>query len=400
MKNGESNKQKFIDMKAKSLILAVATILFVVAPWASINAQTKKPKITFKETEYDFGKFPEERGKVSHSFEFTNTGGEPLIINNVRSSCGCTVTDWTKKPVPPGGKGYIKATYNASHRPGKFTKTITVSSNATNPVVVLRVKGEVMPKKKTLKDLYPQKFNQLRARSNHIAMMKMKNTEKKTDSLEVLNDSEDTITIGFQLVPKHLTIKAVPEKLLPHKKGHIVVTYDAAKKNDWGYVIDRLYITINGKRVTSNRLNVSANITEDFSNVDPKKAPKIEFDHIDYDFGEATDGDVVIHKFPFKNTGKSDLMIRKVKASCGCTATLVGDKVIKKGKESYIEAKFNTRGRGGHKQYKTITVITNDPQHPQIILRLHGFVNKKEAQKTQQAAPAKKEAPKASPQNK
>jgi len=159
---------------------------------------------------------------------------------------------------------------------------------------------------------------------------------------------------------------------------------------DWGYVIDRLYITINGKRVTSNRLNVSANITEDFSNVDPKKAPKIEFDNINYNFGEVTEGETVVHKFKFKNTGKSDLIIRKVKSSCGCTATLVGDKIIKKGKGSYIEAKFNTQGRGGKKQYKTITVITNDPERPQIILKLHGFVKKKENKKETPKAPIKK----------
>jgi len=71
---------------------------------------------------------------------------------------------------------------------------------------------------------------------------------------------------------------------------------------------------------------------------------------------------------------------------------LVGDKVIKKGKKSYIEAKFNTRGRGGHKQYKTITVISNDPEHPQVILRLHGYVKKKDANK----APAGKTSSKAS----
>ena len=377
-------------MRLKSLILAITTVMFIASPWLRIEAQTKKPKITFKETEHDFGKIHEEKGKVSHTFEFTNTGGEPLIINNVRSSCGCTVADWTKKPVLPGEKGYIKASYNPANRPGKFSKTITINSNATNPVVVLRVKGEVIPKKKTLKDIYPKKFNQLRARSNHIAMMKMKNTETKTDSLEVINDSDEPITIGFQLVPKHIKIKAVPEKLLPHKKGHIVVTYDASQKNDWGYVIDRLYITINGKRVTSNRLNVSANITEDFSNVDPKKAPKIEFDNINYNFGEVTEGETVVHKFKFKNTGKSDLIIRKVKSSCGCTATLVGDKIIKKGKGSYIEAKFNTQGRGGKKQYKTITVITNDPERPQIILKLHGFVKKKENKKETPKAPIKK----------
>jgi hypothetical protein len=372
-------------MKALRVAILMAATILIAAPWAKIKAQTKKPKITFKETEFDFGKIHEEQGKVTHVFEFTNTGGEPLILNNVRSSCGCTVADWPKKPIPPGGKGQIKAIYNASHRPGRFTKTITVNSNAENPIVVLRIKGEVIPRKKTLKDIYPQKFGVLRARSNHIAMMKIKNTETKTDSLEVINDSDQPITIGFQLVPQHLTVKAVPEKLGPHKKGHIVVTYDAKKKNDWGYVIDRMYVTINGKRITTNRLNVSANIVEDFSNVDLKKAPKIEFDQIDYDFGEVTDGDIVTHKFTFKNTGKGDLIIRKVKSSCGCTATLVGDKVIKKGKKSYIEAKFNSRGRGGHKQYKTITVISNDPEHPQVILRLHGMVKRKDANNGQNA---------------
>ncbi len=387
-------------MKGKKVLMWVVAIVgIVIFPATQIMAQTVKPKMTFKETEYDFGKVKEEQGKVTHSFEFTNTGGEPLIINNVRTSCGCTASEWSKDPIPPGGKGHIKAIYNAKHRPGRFTKTITVSSNAVNSPVVLRVRGEVIPKKKTLADIYPQKFGVLRARSNHIALMKVKNTEVKTDSMEVINDSDEPITIGFQLVPAHLKVKAVPEKLGPHKKGYIVVTYDAAKKNDWGYNIDRMYVTINGKRVTSNRLNVSANIVEDFSNVNLKKAPKVEFEHIDYDFGEATDGDMVIHKFPFKNTGKSDLIIRKVKASCGCTATLVGDKVIKKGKSSYIEAKFNTRGRGGHKQYKTITVITNDPEHPQIILRLHGFVKKKTAAQQQQPVKgqnnaAHKQAPK------
>ena len=142
----------------------------------------------------------------------------------------------------------------------------------------------------------------------------IKNTEVRTDSLNIINTGTAPITIGFEKVPEHLTLKAVPATLKPNQKGHIVATYDAAKKNDWGFVIDRIYITINGQRITNNRLSVSATIKEDFSKMtekEKKNAPHVAFDTLTFNFGTINQGDVVSHNFKFKNTGKSDLLIRK-----------------------------------------------------------------------------------------
>ena len=82
---------------------------------------------------------------MSFEFKFTNEGKTPLILNNVRSSCGCTVPSWTKEPVQPGSGGSIKVVYNTASI-GAFNKSVTVNSNAVNSTVLLQIKGNVVQK--------------------------------------------------------------------------------------------------------------------------------------------------------------------------------------------------------------------------------------------------------------
>lgn len=96
---------------------------------------------TFDAQNFDFGKI-KQGTPVTHEFKFTNTGKVPMIITNVQASCGCTTPDWSKDPVPPGGKGFIKATYNAAST-GAFNKAVTVTANIPNGSVQLFIKGEV-----------------------------------------------------------------------------------------------------------------------------------------------------------------------------------------------------------------------------------------------------------------
>lgn len=96
--------------------------------------------LAFKNEVHDFGTLG-EGPNAEHEFSFTNTGKEPIIINQVQASCGCTTPTWSKEPVLPGQKGSVKAVYSTQGRPGNFTKTITVTSNAG--VKVLTIKGNV-----------------------------------------------------------------------------------------------------------------------------------------------------------------------------------------------------------------------------------------------------------------
>ncbi|XZF16668.1 DUF1573 domain-containing protein [Chitinophagaceae bacterium MMS25-I14] len=94
----------------------------------------------FKADNHDFGDV-QEGPAADYEFQFKNTGKEPLIIQHVQASCGCTTPSYTKEPIAPGKTGTIKASYNTSGRPGQFTKTLTVTSNAG--VKVLTIKGNV-----------------------------------------------------------------------------------------------------------------------------------------------------------------------------------------------------------------------------------------------------------------
>ena len=104
-----------------------------------------QPTIDLPEESYDFGSI-EEGVQASHTFSVKNSGNQPLIIANVRPSCGCTTPDWTKTPIQPGARGSIMATFNSQGRPGSFTKQITIESNVPGSVRALTIKGFVGPK--------------------------------------------------------------------------------------------------------------------------------------------------------------------------------------------------------------------------------------------------------------
>lgn len=93
-----------------------------------INDTNGLPTIDFEETEYNFGTVIAGE-KVSHSFVFKNNGKGNLVISNVKTSCGCTASKWTKDPVKPGETGIIEIVFDSSGRSGKQTKTANVYSN-------------------------------------------------------------------------------------------------------------------------------------------------------------------------------------------------------------------------------------------------------------------------------
>ncbi|MBI5540990.1 MAG: DUF1573 domain-containing protein [Bacteroidia bacterium] len=364
-------------MKKVSILLAA---ICFIGTTAFVNAQTKEAKITFTEESFDFGSIAEEKGPVTKEFTFTNTGAAPLIVQNVKASCGCTTPEWTKDPVLPGKKGIIKATYNPQNRPGQFNKTITVTSNAENNTVILTIKGEVKPKPVTLEDTYPMQMGGLRLKTNHIAFIKVFTTEVKTDSVQIINTSTEDIKMTFDKIPAHIKIKVVPETLKPNAKGVIVATYDGSKQTDWGFIMDRVDLILNGKPDANNKISISATIDEDFSKLTPEQranAPKANFETKEFNFNTIKEGESASFEYKLTNDGKSDLIIRKVKASCGCTAVTPSETVIKPGKSTTIKTTFNSAGKPG-KQNKTINVITNDPDNSNITLRISGDVEKVE----------------------
>lgn len=132
-------------MKIVASMLLLGLALAGAAQEAQEEAPVSGPKIYFAETSHEFGDII-QGDKVEHTFTFENTGNEPLILTDVRTTCGCTAPEWPKTPVAPGASAELKVVFNSAGKMGVQTKTITVMSNAVNSPGRVRIKTNILPK--------------------------------------------------------------------------------------------------------------------------------------------------------------------------------------------------------------------------------------------------------------
>lgn len=117
----------------RKYLFLILIIGFAASAYAQQAVKPDGPAITFEKKTHDFGDIA-PGDKVEHTFYFTNTGNEPLIITNVEVTCGCTVPKgWPRDPIPPSGKGEITVAFNSAGKSGRQNKTVTIVSNAVNP---------------------------------------------------------------------------------------------------------------------------------------------------------------------------------------------------------------------------------------------------------------------------
>jgi hypothetical protein len=132
-----------------SLLTTLAILALVIVSTACDRSPEEKAKVSgqeiwFEELMHDYGQI-EEDSDGSWSFAFKNLGEKAIVINRVRSTCGCTVPDWPREPIEPGASGEITVKYNTATT-GTFLKSVVVYSSAANSPVKLQIKGKVVPR--------------------------------------------------------------------------------------------------------------------------------------------------------------------------------------------------------------------------------------------------------------
>ena len=126
-----------------ALIIAIVGSVSITAVAADEKAT---PVITFSQTKVDFGNIHASAGKVTATYQFTNTGSEPLVIITVTNGgCGCTTPSYPKAPIAPGKTGEIKITFDPSGRRGEFNREVKVRTNASKKRIPLRFSGVILP---------------------------------------------------------------------------------------------------------------------------------------------------------------------------------------------------------------------------------------------------------------
>ena len=131
----------------RRLILMAVCVLPIFCTDAQELNKLSGPVITWDKSSYDFGDIT-EGDKVSHTFKFTNTGNQPLVLTNVEVTCGCTTPKgWTRDPIAPGSTGELTVAFNSTGKSGKQNKVITITSNSVGTTNQIMITANVLERR-------------------------------------------------------------------------------------------------------------------------------------------------------------------------------------------------------------------------------------------------------------
>ena len=336
----------------------------------AVAMMAQQPVMTFEKTEHDFGKINEGDGRVSTEFVFKNEGMAPLILSNVRASCGCTTPSWTKEPVEPGQTGTITVTYNPNGRPGRFQKTVTITSNATEATKKVYIKGEVIPKQAKPVNKYTIAVGDLSMKAKLLDLGTITKGELKSGELEYTNltQADHKVELAVNQAETSLINQVTLETVKPNEVGKFIFAIDTKKTKLYGPVEFKAYVVVDGKKDISEtfELIIKAEIVEDFSQMtteQKQQAPIAEVQK-EVELGTIAAGKTIKYFIPIRNSGVNQLEVRRVYCA-DSRLHFKTPKAIKSGKKGAVAIDLNTKGLQAGAYSRQLVVITNDYEHSQ-----------------------------------
>ena len=345
----------------------IFSTLFMALVAVAMMAQ--EPVITFEKTEHDFGKIHEEAGKVSVEFKFKNEGMTPLVLSNVRASCGCTTPNWSKEPIEPGQTGTITVTYNANGRPGRFQKTVTITSNAKESTTRIYIKGEVIPKQAKPVNKYTVAVGELSMKGLTLDLGTIKKGgEAATGELEYTNltQADHHVELATSSADNFMFSQVTLADIKPNEVGKFVFMLETQVTKLYGPIEVNAYVVIDGKKVLddAHKLTIKANIVEDFSNMtteEKQAAPIVEVAN-EINAGKLAAGKNHKYVLPIKNAGVNPLEIHRAYSSDNFL-TFKTPKAIKSGKKGAVNLEINAKQLKPGEYTTDVVIISNDYLH-------------------------------------
>ena len=359
---------RYVDSSTyiQSVMRKLLPILWI-AVVATAQAQQLKP-LQFREELHDFGSVQEEGGPVLHQFDFTNTGVRPIKILSVNTSCGCTTPDWTREPIPPGKTGFIQASFDPMGRPGYFSKSLTVTTDASKDQVILQIKGEVKPGASEAPEVLGFKSEsghwRLKTSIFNLGKVYIKD-EFAAREFPVVNAGSKAVTVKEIRSPAYIRAEAIPKTLEPGAEGKLLVSYNGKMRGLYGFQSDQIEVQTDDESMPVKSFSVYATLEEYFPPLSQKeleKAPQLKVVEASFDLGRIKQENEALHQVTILNTGKTDLIIRSIQPNCTCINAKAAHTTIKPGDNTTLQIAFNPKSRKGTQQ-KALTIYSNDPQN-------------------------------------
>ena len=333
------------------------------------NADVSTADIKFTQTTVNFGTIFMEDGKVTAKFSFTNNGQSDFIIKNVEAACGCTVPRSTKDTFAPGEKGYIIAEFDPKGITGDVKKWVYVSGNFNNAVrIELKIRAFIKSTAQARTEgYYRGEYGYLLVNKTHFDWGNITKNATFTDSITLTNDGYGDIQIKeIENLPDFMTTENLP-LTIPKGKSHTIhFDINTEKLDTVGPFSGAIKLITTDKFFPRKEMFFTANFIQDFSRLtkrDLKNAPKLTLSTNRVDMGIMKSGEIKRKSVQFTNSGKSNLIIKRIDKDCSCTILKPSKNVLAPGESMSVSVSFDALFKEGLKT-KIVRIYTNDPINP------------------------------------
>ena len=329
----------------------------------------------FDKLVHDFGDVSMDDGPLTCTFTVTNNGTEPLVLFEVVSSCGCTDVTWTREPLQPGKSGTISATFKNEDGPFPFDKTLTVYISGQRKPVILRLRGTVHEKKKSLSELYgAQKLGDfgLKARDYKAGVLKQGLTVSETAT--VANLGKKPLKVEFTEVSEHLKLNVSPNPIPAGSTATLVFTIEAAP-GLYGKHTYTAVPVLNGRKASA-PISVWSTTRENFdkwTDEERNNGAIPVFENSTANFGIVKAGDPVEITFNCSNRGKSTFHIYQADPEDPALKVLEMTDCEPGGK-GLVRVSLNTSAVEKGEAVIMLTLTTNSPLRPVVNLFVAGQI--------------------------
>lgn len=326
--------------------------------------------IKWDKTLHDFGDVSVTDGPLTCTYTLTNTGQEPIAIFEVVTSCGCTNVVWTKEPIQPGKTGTVSATYKNEDGPMPFDKTLTVYISGIKRPVILRLRGVVHEKKKTLSELYgAQKLGAFGIKNRQLKTGNLKQAQKISEQVTVANLGKKPLQVTWTDVSEELTLSVEPNPIPAGSTAKLTYTVSAnlEKYGRWQYTATPV---LNGQKADG-ALEITTWTQENFAFLDQAKrdkGPIPYFTGSTVNLGTASKGAKLTAEFTCTNRGKSALHFYKADAESPALTLSGALADIAPAKKGSVRFTLDTSLLETGENVIMMSLTTNSPLRPLVNL--------------------------------
>lgn len=326
--------------------------------------------VKWDKTIHDFGDVAATDGPLTCTYTVTNTGSEPIAIFEVVSSCGCTNVQWTKEPIQPGKTGTVSATYKNEDGPMPFDKTLTVYISGIKRPVILRLRGVVHEKKKSLSELYgTQKIGALGIKSRQMKTGNLKQGQQVSEQITVANLGKKALQISWANVSPELSLKVEPNPIPAGNTATLTLTV-SANPEKYGRQLYTATPVLNGQKADGT-LEITTWTQENFLIMDQAtrdNGPIPYFTSSTVNLGTAGKGQKLTVEFALTNRGKSALHFFQADAETPALTLAAPLKDVAPAGKGNLRFTLDTSSLEKGENVIMVSLTTNSPLRPLVNL--------------------------------